>query len=235
MGFAEELRNSCAADWNAAVGHGFVDRLLDGSLPDSVLRHYLMQDYQFCDAFVALLGQAVASAPSLPSRLAFAGVLGAFASDENSYFQDCFKELAVPEAERNSPELTVATQDFDALMRRALDTRSYPDVCCGAAGGRVAVRRLGGTCQRAGLLAGSPEAHRMDPAAQQPGVQRLSDVAAGGVRRRRARRRGDPRTRRGHVQESCPAGAGILRFSDGGRLTAGSMLLALPAVRCRRA
>lgn len=128
MGFAEELRNRCAADWDAAVGHGFVVRLLDGSLPDSVLRHYLVQDYQFCDAFVALLRQAVASAPSLPSRLVFAGVLGAFASDENGYFQDCFKELAVPEAERNSPELTAATQDFDALMRRALDTRCYPDV-----------------------------------------------------------------------------------------------------------
>ncbi|OFI38435.1 TenA family transcriptional regulator [Arthrobacter sp. SW1] len=128
MGFAEELRNSCAADWDAAVGHAFVDRLLDGSLEDSVLRHYLVQDYQFCDAFVALLGQAVASAPSLPSRLVFAKVLGAFASDENSYFQDCFEELAVAETERNSPELTAATRNFDALMRRALDTRSYPDV-----------------------------------------------------------------------------------------------------------
>lgn len=128
MGFAEELRNSCAADWDAAVGHGFVDRLLDGSLPDSVLRHYLVQDYQFCDAFIALLGQAVASAPSMPSRLVFAKVLGAFASDENSYFQDCFEELGVAETEHSSPELTAATRDFDALMRRALDTRSYPDV-----------------------------------------------------------------------------------------------------------
>lgn len=128
MGFAEELKDSCAADWEAAVGHEFVDRLLDGSLPDPVLRHYLVQDYQFCDAFVALLGQAVASAPSLPSRLVFAGVLGAFASDENSYFQDCFDELGVPESERSAPELTAATKDFDSLMRQALDTRSYPDV-----------------------------------------------------------------------------------------------------------
>lgn len=128
MGFAEELRSSCAEDWDAAVWHGFVDRLLDGSLRDSVLRHYLVQDYQFCDAFVALLGQAVASAPSLSSRLVFAKVLGSFASDENSYFQDCFEELAVPEAERDNPELTVATRDFDTLMRRALNTRSYPDI-----------------------------------------------------------------------------------------------------------
>ncbi|MFJ3958172.1 TenA family protein [Arthrobacter sp. NPDC090010] len=128
MGFAEELRSSCAADWDASVGHEFVDRLLDGNLPDPVLRHYLVQDYQFCDAFAALLGQAVASAPSLASRLMFAKVLGAFASDENSYFQDCFDELAVPDVERDGPELTAATRDFDALMRSTLATRSYPAV-----------------------------------------------------------------------------------------------------------
>ncbi|ASN18708.1 TenA family protein [Arthrobacter sp. YN] len=128
MGFAEELRNQSAGDWDAAVNHAFVDHLLDGTLPDEQLRHYLVQDYQFCDAFTALLGQAVASAPSLPSRLVFAGVLGAFASDENTYFQDCFNELDVPEAERTAPALGTATQDFDALMRSALASRSYPEV-----------------------------------------------------------------------------------------------------------
>ncbi|MEE2523469.1 TenA family protein [Pseudarthrobacter sp. J75] len=128
MSFAGKLRDSSAANWDAAVGHEFVDRLLDGSLPDPALRHYLVQDYQFCDAFVALLGQAVASAPSLPSRLVLAGVLGAFASDENSYFQDCFDELEVPGAERQAPELSAITRQFDALMRQALGTRSYPDV-----------------------------------------------------------------------------------------------------------
>ncbi|MGJ3190320.1 TenA family protein [Paenarthrobacter sp. FR1] len=128
MGFAEELRNQSAGDWDAAVNHPFVDQLLDGSLPDEDLSHYLVQDYQFCDAFTALLGQAVASAPLLPSRLVFAGVLGAFASDENTYFQDCFSELDVPETDRTTPALGQATRDFDALMRSALATRSYPDV-----------------------------------------------------------------------------------------------------------
>ncbi|BCW57199.1 thiaminase/transcriptional activator TenA [Paenarthrobacter nicotinovorans] len=128
MGFAEELRNQSAIDWDAAVNHPFVDQLLDGSLPDERLRQYLVQDYQFCDAFTALLGQAVASAPSLPSRLVFARVLGAFASDENTYFQDCFDELDVPETERTSPALGSATQAFDALMREALASRSYPEV-----------------------------------------------------------------------------------------------------------
>ncbi|MGR0160815.1 TenA family protein [Paenarthrobacter nitroguajacolicus] len=128
MGFAEELRNQCAEDWDAAVNHPFVDQLLDGSLSDEDLRRYLVQDYQFCDAFTALLGQAVASAPSLPSRLVFARVLGAFASDENTYFQDCFNELNVPEIDRTAPALEPATQDFDNLMRSALATHSYPEV-----------------------------------------------------------------------------------------------------------
>lgn len=128
MGFAIELRNQNAEDWDAAVNHPFVDQLLDGSLSDENLRGYLVQDYQFCDAFTALLGQAVASAPSLPSRLVFARVLGAFASDENTYFQDCFNELKVPEADRTAPVLGSTTRDFDNLMRRALATRSYPEV-----------------------------------------------------------------------------------------------------------
>ncbi|MBB6406678.1 TenA family protein [Arthrobacter sp. AZCC_0090] len=128
MGFAEVLRNNCAADWDAAVNHPFVDQLLDGSLSDDDLRRYLVQDYQFCDAFTALLGQAVASSPSLPSRLVFARVLGAFASDENTYFQDCLEELSVPESDRIAPSLGPVTRDFDALMRSAIATRSYPDV-----------------------------------------------------------------------------------------------------------
>lgn len=65
MGFAAELRNQYAEDWDAAVNHPFVDQLLDGSLSDETLRHYLVQDYQFCDAFT----------PAGPGR-----GLGAFAS-----------------------------------------------------------------------------------------------------------------------------------------------------------
>lgn len=128
MGFAEELKNGCINNWDAAINHPFVDQLLGGNLSDDDLRRYLVQDYQFCDAFIALLGQAVASAPSLSSRLVFARVLGAFASDENTYFQDCFDELDVADADRIGPALGAVTRDFDSLMRSALATRSYPDV-----------------------------------------------------------------------------------------------------------
>ena len=126
--FSERLRATNAAGWDAAVGHRFVDELLAGTLADDVLAGYLVQDYQFCDAFTALLGQGCASAPDLDSRLVFARQLGMFASDENTYFVDSFDALGVPDSERSEPQLTNATAAFDALMREALHSRSYAQV-----------------------------------------------------------------------------------------------------------
>lgn len=128
MSFAEACRAGSARDWDAAVNHPFVDQLLDGTLPDDRLRHYLVQDYQFCDAFVILLGAAVATAPGLGERLRFARVLGAFAADEDDYFTRSFDELGVPLGERAAPELARPTREFDALMREAAGSRSYPVV-----------------------------------------------------------------------------------------------------------
>ncbi|WP_068427619.1 TenA family protein [Piscicoccus intestinalis] len=126
--FSERLRATNAAGWDAAVGHRFVDELLAGTLADDVLAHYLVQDYQFCDAFTALLGQGCASAPDLDSRLVFARQLGMFASDENTYFVDSFDALGVPDRDRSEPRLTDTTAAFDALMREALHSRSYAQV-----------------------------------------------------------------------------------------------------------
>ena len=119
--FSERLRATNAAGWDAAVGHRFVDELLAGTLADDVLAGYLVQDYQFCDAFTALLGQGCASAPDLDSRLVFARQLGMFASDENTYFVDSFDALGVPEQQRSTTQLSDATAAFDALMREPLD------------------------------------------------------------------------------------------------------------------
>ncbi|MDO5626961.1 MAG: TenA family protein [Mobilicoccus sp.] len=128
MTYSQRLRESSAADWDAAVGHRFVDELLAGTVEDDVLTHYLVQDYQFCDAFVMMLGQACASAPDMDSRLPLARQLGFFASDENTYFVDSFDALGVPESDRVDPTLTQATKDFDAVMRDAVESRSYAAV-----------------------------------------------------------------------------------------------------------
>ncbi|WP_392467875.1 TenA family protein [Arsenicicoccus cauae] len=126
--WSQRLRHATDRDWTASTGHRFVDELLAGTVDDDVLAHYLVQDYQFCDAFTALLGQACASAPGLPSRLRFARQLGMFASDEDTYFVDSFDALGVPEADRVDPALTAATRSFDQVMRDAIESRSYAQV-----------------------------------------------------------------------------------------------------------
>ena len=67
-GFSERLRNETSENWQAAINHRFVDEIFRGAVPHDVMRRYLIQDYQFVDRFVALLGMAIATADRFSSR-----------------------------------------------------------------------------------------------------------------------------------------------------------------------
>lgn len=108
-GFAEQLRQLCLDDWNACVQHRFVHEIFDGSLSDDVLRRYLVQDYQFINRFVALLGAAIASADVFAPRVTLSQFAAMITSDENTYFLRCFDALGVPASERLQPALTAPT------------------------------------------------------------------------------------------------------------------------------
>ncbi|KAB1645293.1 TenA family transcriptional regulator [Gulosibacter chungangensis] len=123
--FTEELRNQNLRTWEAAVGHQFVKELFDGSIDDTVMAGYLTQDYRFLDAFLALIGAAVASADTLEARLTLARFAGEVAGDENTYFQHSFDTLGVTEELRRETPNTAATTGFQALFREAADTREY--------------------------------------------------------------------------------------------------------------
>lgn len=125
LGFAEQLRQAHWADWSACIQHRFVDEIFDGSLSDAVLRRYLVQDYQFINRFVALLGAAIASADVFAPRVTLAQFAAMITSDENTYFLRCFDALGVPESERLEPTLTAPTRAFQQLMHAAADSRSY--------------------------------------------------------------------------------------------------------------
>ncbi|ODN71344.1 TenA family protein [Methylobrevis pamukkalensis] len=125
VSFSDELRNLCADDWRAATEHRFVDELLAGTVDPDVMRAYLVQDYQFIDGFVALLGSAIANADHFASRLAIARFLAMITSDENTYFVRAFDALGVSEADRFAPQLAAPTADFQALMARATAGGSY--------------------------------------------------------------------------------------------------------------
>ncbi|TSJ63823.1 TenA family transcriptional regulator [Starkeya sp. 3C] len=125
MGFSERLRDENADDWNAAVGHRFVDEIFRGTVAPDVMRRYLTQDYQFIDGFVALLGMTIATADRFESRIRFAQFAAMITSDENTYFQRSFDALGVPAAEREHPVLTAPTTGFQALMKEAAASRHY--------------------------------------------------------------------------------------------------------------
>lgn len=124
-GFAEQLRQSCMADWNACVQHRFVDEIFAGTLDDAVLRRYLVQDYQFINRFVALLGAAIASADQFAPRVTLSQFAAMITSDENTYFLRSFDTLGVPASERLAPQLTPQTQAFQQLMHEAAQSLKY--------------------------------------------------------------------------------------------------------------
>lgn len=124
-GFAEHLRQVCSEDWQACVAHRFVHEIFDGTLDDAVLRRYLVQDYQFINRFVALLGAAIASADEFAPRVRLSQFAAMITSDENTYFLRSFDALGVPGSQRLAPALTPPTRAFQELMHDAAQSLSY--------------------------------------------------------------------------------------------------------------
>lgn len=123
--FSQTLQAECAAQWQACCQHRFVNELFEGRISDAHLRRYLVQDYQFIDRFVALLGAAIASADCFAPRVTLSQFAAMITSDENTYFLRSFDALGVPQAEREAPALLDSTRAFQELMREAADSRSY--------------------------------------------------------------------------------------------------------------
>ena len=128
LSLSDVMRRECAADWSAAVDHRFVRELFAGSVPDAAMARYLVQDHRFLDAFLTLLGAAIASADRFESRLRFGRFAGMVSGQENDYFLRAFVALGVSAADRAAIPDSAATAGFQALMREAAARQSYPVV-----------------------------------------------------------------------------------------------------------
>ncbi|CAM06309.1 thiaminase/transcriptional activator TenA [Saccharopolyspora erythraea NRRL 2338] len=126
--FTEWLRGRSEPDWTAVTTHPFTDALFEGLVPAAKMRSYLVQDFQFVDDFLALLGSALAKADRYSSRLAIAGSIGVVTSEENTYFQRAFDALGVGESDRTSPALDPATTAFRELMADTNARGGYAEV-----------------------------------------------------------------------------------------------------------
>jgi thiaminase/transcriptional activator TenA len=121
----ELLRNRTGVEWDAAVNHRFVRELVHDQLADDVLRSYLIQDWQFSFDFYSLMGEAIATADTMPAKVRLGRQMGFIANDENTYFHERFAQFGVSERELRSPELTPASAGFRGLYRDAVDAHSY--------------------------------------------------------------------------------------------------------------
>ena len=120
-----ELLKSSQKDWQAAINHRFVKELFAGTIENKVLKDYLIQDYNFFDAFLSMLGACVAHADQLEPKLRFAKQLGFLEADEDGYFQKAFKELKVSESECLEVTLHPVTKAFQELMYSAVTSSDY--------------------------------------------------------------------------------------------------------------
>ena len=135
--FSEQLRHTHQARWDACVHHRFITEMFAGTLDDTVLRRYLVQDYQFINRFVALLGAAIASADAFAPRVTLAQFAAMVTSDENTYFLRSFDALGVAQEDRVQPQLALPTVGFQALMAQAARSQQYANclvVLCVAEG-----------------------------------------------------------------------------------------------------
>ena len=123
--FSAELRQLTGTTRDAAVGHRFVIDIWRGQVPPSVLTTYLVQDHQFVDAFVALMGAAVATVDRSEARIVHARQLGVVAGPENDFFARALDVLDVPLPDRTEPVLLAPTAGFIELMDTARRSADY--------------------------------------------------------------------------------------------------------------
>jgi thiaminase/transcriptional activator TenA len=123
--FSQRLRAAAGPAWSRAVEHRFVRELCEGRIADADMARYLVQDHRFIDAFVTLLGAAIAGADDFSARLRLGRFAGMVCSEENDYFLRAFEALGVDEVARTQAPDAAPTAAFKALMREAAASSSY--------------------------------------------------------------------------------------------------------------
>jgi len=63
---ADQLYMSAADEWNQAINSRFVNELLDDTLPESILKSYLIQDFKFFNQ--GIMAHAIELAPRQESN-----------------------------------------------------------------------------------------------------------------------------------------------------------------------
>lgn len=126
--FTDTLRLASEPAWSKSIEHRFVRELHDGTIADSVMASYLVQDHRFLDSFLILLGAAIATADTFEARLRFSQFAGMVSGEENTYFLRAFEALNISSEQRAAIPDTEPTKGFKSIMQEAAHTRCYTAV-----------------------------------------------------------------------------------------------------------
>ena len=90
---ADQLYMSAADEWNQAINSRFVNELLDDTLPESILKSYLIQDFKFFNQ--GIMAHAIELAPRQETKDMLAKQSQWFADNEATYFTGFLKEYGI--------------------------------------------------------------------------------------------------------------------------------------------
>lgn len=107
---ADQLYMSAADEWNQAINSRFVNELLDDTLPESILKSYLIQDFKFFNQ--GIMAHAIELAPRQETKDMLAKQSQWFADNEATYFTGFLKEYGITDEEYNNSEQTPANREY---------------------------------------------------------------------------------------------------------------------------
>ncbi|MBS4208715.1 thiaminase II [Bacillus sp. FJAT-50079] len=99
MSFCEEVRKECNDIWEASFQHPFIQSLAEGTLPEAVFKHYVLQDSYYLKHFAKVHALAAVQAKDLRTVQRFAQHADGTCGAEIALHEGFFELLGITEGE----------------------------------------------------------------------------------------------------------------------------------------
>lgn len=119
------LRRDCGAEWEAYVGHPFIDRIADGTLPREEFLAWMVQDYLYLIHYTRAYALLIYKSATVSQMQAAAGIVQGLLGDEMSLHRRQLAAAGIPEADI---EATPEALETLAYSRYILDRGQCGDV-----------------------------------------------------------------------------------------------------------
>ena len=129
---ADKFYVSAAEDWLGEINSRYVDEMLDDTLPEKVLKFYLIQDFKFfSDKFFV---NAVKLAPRQDIKDTLSKQIDFVNAEEEPYFKSFLRKYHVSDEEFEATEQIAANREYCDELDRLADSGSFASlitaICC---------------------------------------------------------------------------------------------------------